>query len=60
MMSRRGTKAKKEHERRRQLRNMGYQDGFAGRPAKFVEREYQVSYRRGREARDRLGEDAVD
>ena len=52
-MSHRGTKAKKDHERRRALRNMGYDDGFAGRPAKFVEAEYQVSYRRGREAREK-------
>jgi hypothetical protein len=51
-MSRRGTKAKRDHERRRQLRNMGYDDGWAGRPAKFVEAEYQTSYRRGREARE--------
>lgn len=56
-MSHRGTKAKKDHDRRRQLRNLGYQDGFAGREARFPDAEYQVSWRRGKEARERHEEE---
>lgn len=33
----------------RQMRNQGYADGAAGRPARSIDADYQRSWRRGRE-----------
>jgi hypothetical protein len=40
---------KKANERR--MRETGYQDGYAGRPAALALLVYQQSYRRGQDAR---------
>ena len=41
-----------ERARAHKLREQGYDDGKAGRPAAHVDADYQRSWRRGREARD--------
>lgn len=33
------------------MRNLGYQDGYANRPARFSDSDYQQAWRRGQEAR---------
>jgi hypothetical protein len=38
------------------LREQGYSDGYARRPARYTLRDYQVSYRMGSIARDALEE----
>jgi hypothetical protein len=38
---------------RRQMREQGYSDGIAGRKARWVDAEYQRSWRRGKEALER-------
>jgi hypothetical protein len=40
---------------RRAMRERGYLDGRAGKPAAFVDAIYQASWRRGREARAEAG-----
>lgn len=44
-------KEKKTAGHRRAMRNYGFADGMAGRPARFPDAEYQQSYRRGAEQR---------
>jgi len=48
--------ATKLHEHR--MREQGYSDGYARRPARFTLRPYQVSYRLGSIARDAVEEAA--
>ena len=50
-MIHRGTRARTDADDRRRMRQAGYADGLAGRPAKWSDAEYQVSWRRGRERR---------
>jgi hypothetical protein len=38
-------------QKRLKMRQDGYADGRAGRPARHLDAEYQASYRRGLEAR---------
>jgi hypothetical protein len=38
-------------DHRRAMRERGYRDGRAGKPATFADAHYQVGWRRGREAR---------
>lgn len=45
-------------ERRRwahatRMRREGYEDGYAGRPARYVDADYQASWRRGRAAKQK-------
>lgn len=49
-------RAGKHHagEYRRAMRERGYKDGRAGKPAAFADAHYQASWRRGREARGEL------
>lgn len=51
-MSSREKKLEQSASVRRALRNMGYRDGQAGRPASRPEADYQQGWRRGREARE--------
>ena len=46
-----------EAKRIKRVRENGYNDGYANRPAKSREHVYQVAWRRGQEARrqDRAG-----
>lgn len=41
-------------EYRRAMRERGYRDGRAGKPAALVDANYQSAWRRGREARAEL------
>ena len=40
-----------DRKRARAMRNLGYSDGYTGRPARFSDTDYQASWRRGKEAR---------
>lgn len=51
-MSKTRRKPKGDTSLRAAMRTRGYNDGRAGRAAKFVDASYQASWRRGREARE--------
>lgn len=46
--------------RRRGLRQWGYRDGLAGRPAASLELDYQAGWRRGAERRHELTSSAAE
>lgn len=46
-----GPFTKRMEKLRKQWRTMGYDDGYAGKPARYTVVEYQTAYRLGRQAR---------